>query len=99
MKQPTETRGRPRDALYAAVVEDVKKKVARHPHTANSACYEWSYDIFKGNRNLRARYLGFRQSTTYKELKTFLAEKGYTSSLFFSENQVIIRVLSHGKNV
>lgn len=93
-KNETETRGRPRDEVYEGIAEDIKACVRKQP---KKRVHEWVYDILKRNtkgpETLRSRYLGFRQSTTYKELKAFLKEKGYLTSLFFDGTDVTIRVM------
>ena len=93
-KNEAETRGRPRDAVYEAIAEDVEAHVRRYP---DQTAREWAYDISTGARgSLRSRYLGFRQSTTFKEMKARLLAKGFATSLFFDGEDVTLRVVKNG---
>lgn len=103
--------GRPRDEVYEAVVTDVTAHVKRHPDQKDR---EWVYDISSkdstGNpsedstadlRKKRARFLGFRQSTAYKELYNELKTRGFKCSLTFvggseSGGTAHIRILKNG---
>jgi len=96
-KQTIETRGRPRDVVYEGIAEDVKAHVAKFP---KQPVREWVYDIANvAFKSPRARYLGFRSSTTYRELKAFLKAKGYTTSLFFDGTDVTLKVVRDGKDI
>ena len=79
-KTPTETRGRPRDPIYEAIADDVKAHIEKFP---SQKVREWVYDILREDDPLPLdnRYQGFRQSSTYKELRAGLKAKGYTMSL------------------
>lgn len=87
-----ETRGRPRDSVYDDIAKDVMASVKRRP---TKKAHEWVVDILRENDPLPldSRYQGFRQSTTYKELKAELGDKGYKVSLLLvSGFDVTIRV-------
>ena len=79
-KHEHETRGRPRDSIYVAVADDIKAHVKKHP---SQKVREWVYHILRENDPLPLdnRYQGFRQSSTYKELRDELKAEGYTLSL------------------
>lgn len=93
-----DNRGRPRDTVYEGVMNDVLAHIKKYPAKKDR---EWLYDISpacggtQSDAAKRARFLGFRQSTVFKEAKEALKAKGYKLKLTFSnsgENTAIIRV-------
>lgn len=94
-----DNRGRPRDPVYETVAADILAHVKRYPDIAERG---WGYDIssplqsYDTTADRRARFLGFRQSTVFKETVRKLLEQGYVLKMHFEGNSdcsAVIRII------
>lgn len=95
-KDTIETRGRPRDAVYTGIANTVLAYVKRYPSKRR---IDMEVDIRNPRSRvvLRNRYLAFRQSSTFRELRERLRQKGYSLSLFLVDGETVtLKVSKNG---